>query len=77
MDNERTDAFYIGDTSDGKVFLSRTPQSEDPNEPVQQLVITGDEAVTPPKMLMTRTEFKEWRYQLEDDGYAVELRFTP
>jgi hypothetical protein len=76
MDNERAESFYIGDTQDGKVFLSRTPMIDGQNEPLQELVIVGKEPISPPKMLMTRTEFKEWRYQLEDDGYSVELRFT-
>ncbi|MBL8824595.1 MAG: hypothetical protein JNJ77_18560 [Planctomycetia bacterium] len=76
MNSDQVDTFYIADTDEGNVALSRTPQQTVSSDPLQLLVIEGKENITPPKMLMTRSEFKQWRYQLEDEGCYVELRFA-
>lgn len=76
MTGEPVDTFYISDTEDGHVALSRTPIESSSQEPAQLLLIAGKENVVPPKMLLTRAEFKDWRYQLEDEGCVVELQFA-
>jgi len=76
MTNERVDSLYIGDTHDGKVFVSRSPATDLVDGPLQLLLITGKDNITPPNMLMTRQEFRGWRAELEDEGCIVELRFA-
>jgi len=70
------ESFFIGDTEDGQVLLTRSSAAELLDGPRQMLLITGKDHVAPPKMLMTRREFRLWREELEDDGCKVELRFA-
>lgn len=74
--NEQVDSLYIGDTLDGKVFVSRSPATDLVDGPLQLLHVTGKENITPPNSLMTRAEFRVWREELQDEGCTVELRFA-
>ena len=76
MINERVDSLYIGDTHDGKVFVSRSPETDLVDGPLQLLLITGKDNIMPPNSLMTRQEFRGWREGLQDEGCTVELRFA-
>ena len=75
MDNG-TETLYIGDTHDGKVFVSRTPDTDLLDGPLQTMSIYGRDNVSPPKMIMTRQEFRLWREEMQDQGCTVELRFA-
>lgn len=74
--NDQSETLYIGDSHDGKVLISRTPDADQVDGPLQTLCIFGKDKVTPPKMLMTRREFRTWREEMQDAGYTVELRFA-
>lgn len=74
--NEHSETFYIGDTHDGKVFVSTSPAEDLVEGPLQTLHISGKSSVVPPNMVMTRQEFRVWREELQDEGYIVELRFA-
>jgi len=76
MYNEPNASYFIGDTNEGKVFLSSTSPDVADGEPRQLLLIFGNEHVTPPSMLMTRMDFREWRQKLQEEGCRVELKFT-
>lgn len=76
MVEQHQDDYYIRDTSDGMINLSRVPFDDDPNEPSQIIAITGRPQVAFPKSVMTRKQFAEWRLSLEEQGYTVELRFA-
>ena len=76
MSSEPNGSFFIGDTEDGQVLLTRSSAAELVTGPRQLLHITGKDHVVPPKMLMTRRKFRLWREELEDDGCKVELRFA-
>ena len=76
MRSEPNGSFFIGDTEDGQILLTRNSAAELVTGPRQFLLITGKDHVVPPKMLMTRREFRLWREELEDDGCKVELRFA-
>ncbi|MBL8823608.1 MAG: hypothetical protein JNJ77_13545 [Planctomycetia bacterium] len=69
-------SYFIGDTNEGKVFLSRTTPDVPESEPRQLLLIFGKDHVTPPSMLMTRMDFRKWREKLQDEGCRVELKFA-
>ena len=46
-------------------------------QPSMMPFATSSPRVIPPKMLMTRLEFRVWREELQGDGCKVELRFEP
>jgi len=76
MFSEPNESFFIGDTEDGQALLSRSSASELVDGPRQLLLITGKDYVVPPKMLMSRKEFWNWRNGLKQEGCTVDLRFT-
>lgn len=76
MVEQHKDEYYIRDTMDGKINLSRQPFNEDPNEPLQIIAITGRHQVAFPKSVMTRREFGDWRGELEEQGFNIQLRFA-
>jgi hypothetical protein len=73
--NDPVETFYIGDTQDGKVFVSITPAMGLVIGPLQRLIITGKGSPTMPQRLMTRREFKIWREAMQNQGFTIELRF--
>jgi hypothetical protein len=75
MQSELNESYFIGDTSEGKVYVSSTVPPASTGEPRQLLLIYGKDHVRPP-MLMTRSEFRRWREKLQDEGCRVELRFA-
>lgn len=76
MLSEPNESFFIGDTNEGKVFLSRTSPDVTEGEPRQLLLIFGKDHVRPPNMVMTRSDFRKWRDKLQDEGCRVELKFA-
>jgi hypothetical protein len=76
MIREPNESFFIGDTDDGQVLLTRSSAAELVAGPRQLLLISGKDHVIPPKMLMSRREFRVWREELQDEGCKVELRFA-
>ena len=73
--NDHGVSLYIGDTQDGKVFISMTPAAGLMVGPLQKLIITGKGSPALPQRLMTRREFKVWREELQNQGFTIELRF--
>ncbi|HQR05497.1 MAG TPA: hypothetical protein PLN21_01680 [Gemmatales bacterium] len=76
MFSEANESFFIGDTEDGQVLLTRSSAAELVAGPRQLLLITGKDHVVPPKMLMSRKEFWTWRDELKKKGCSVDLRFA-
>lgn len=76
MFSEPNASFFIGDTDDGQVLLTRSSAAELVTGPRQLLLITGKDHVVPPKMLMSRREFWTWRDELKQEGCTVDLRFA-
>ena len=76
MFSEPGESFFIGDTEDGQVLLTRSSAAELVDGPRQLLLITGKDHVVPPKMLMSRREFRIWRDELKEKGCTVDLRFA-
>ena len=75
MFSEPNGSFFIGDTEDGQVLLTRSSATDIVAGPRQLLLITRKDHVVPPKRLMTRREFWAWRDELKQEGCAVELQF--
>ena len=76
MFSEPNESFFIGDTEDGQVLLTRSSAAELVVGPRQLLLITGKDHVVPPKMLLSRREFRAWREELQNEGCKMELRFA-
>jgi hypothetical protein len=76
MISEPNASFFIGDTEDRQVLLTRSSTTGLVSGPQQLLLITGREHVEPPKMLMSRREFSTWRAELKQTGCSVDLRFA-
>ena len=76
MLSEPNVSFFIGDTEDGQVLLTRSSTTGLVSGPQQLLLITGRDHVEPPKMLMSRWEFSIWRAELKQAGCSVDLRFA-
>lgn len=76
MHSEPNESFFIGDTSEGKVFVTTMVPEILSGEPRQLLLIYGKNHVQPPSKLMTRTDFRKWRESLQGEGCRVELRFA-
>lgn len=74
--SEANESFFIGDTEDGQVLLTRSSAADLVAGPRQLLLITGKDHVVPPKMLMSRKEFWTWRDELKKKGCSVDLRFA-
>jgi hypothetical protein len=75
MHNEPNETYFIGDTNEGKVYVSSTVPPDTVGEPSQLLLVYGNEHARPP-MLMTRSDFRRWREKLQNEGCRVELRFA-
>jgi hypothetical protein len=73
--SEPGESLYIGDTHDGKIFVSITPAAGLAVGPLQRLIIKGKGSPVLPQRLMTRREFKVWREALQNQGFTIELRF--
>ncbi len=76
MLSEPNASFFISDTENGQVLLTRNSTTGLLSGPQQLLLITGRDHVEPPKMLMSRREFSTWRHELKQTGCTVDLRFA-
>lgn len=75
MSDLLVDKYYIRDSEDGMVHLSRQPFENLDGEPTQLVVISGLKQIALAKTVMSRREFAEWRNEVKEQGLDLELKF--